>query len=335
MNHIRTVLVVLLLLVVGLVVVQAQETITFGTTVAGELSSGEAVVYRFEAKAGDRIIITMRSEDFDAYLYLRDSSGADLISDDDSGGNTDSQIRGFEIPANGVYTILADSFSDTASGSFTLTLDTFNSVDAVLGEPTRATFDAENNEFYFAFDGQGGQIVDIVVDSGNVLDTRMELVSPYGYVMNSSDDATGTVDPALTGILIDTDGTYYIHLMPQKTNATLNGDVRLTISEAALPSLDEGALELEFGDDVSQHYAAFEGTAGETMRLTVQSSLLSQWSTMYVRIRQSGTDFVNFNFTGSTQVIVEFEVPADGQVVVITELYDRATVTLTLGRSVE
>lgn len=327
--------VVLTLLIAGLAVIQAQDTIRVGETVEGELTNGEEVLYHFEAKAGERFIITLRSSDFDTYLFVRDSSGADLMTDDDSGGNTDSQLLGLEAPGDGVYTIVVDSFSDSASGAFTLTLQGFNPTDAVVGEPTIGTFDSSTHHLYFALEGRMGQIVDIVVDSGNMLDTTIELISPFGYVMNSNEDAPGTVDPALTNILLDSDGTYYVHIQPQKANATLNGDLRLTVENTPLPSLDDGPIELEFENGRYQHFAMFNGVAGETVRLSLDSNAATRWSSYYVRLRQADTEFAYFSFNGSTQVSAELVVPDNGEVVLIIELYEDATVSLSLGRSLE
>jgi len=66
--------------------------------------------------------IDMRSDDFDAYLYLEDAKKNLLAEDDDSGkGNTglDARIM-FKAPADGVYRIITTSFEGDSQGNFKL-----------------------------------------------------------------------------------------------------------------------------------------------------------------------------------------------------------------------
>ncbi|MCH7639481.1 MAG: hypothetical protein IH855_08475 [Bacteroidetes bacterium] len=67
------------------------------------------------------IVIDYESSDYDAYLYLYDSNGQQLASDDDSGGDLDSRIS--RTLNTGVYAIGANSvFTTTDLGSYTMRL---------------------------------------------------------------------------------------------------------------------------------------------------------------------------------------------------------------------
>ena len=73
-------------------------------------------------EAGKTYVITMRSDDFDSYLFLEDGAGKVLAQDDDSGGgNTglDAQIT-FNCTKAGTYRIIATTFAADATGNFTL-----------------------------------------------------------------------------------------------------------------------------------------------------------------------------------------------------------------------
>lgn len=99
-----------------------------GQTVNGTLGASNPTLgdnspfeaWYIEGRAGERITITMRSSDFDAYLQFgRQGDQATLGTDDDSGGNSDAQLT-ITLPATGTYVILANTFAAGASGSYRL-----------------------------------------------------------------------------------------------------------------------------------------------------------------------------------------------------------------------
>jgi hypothetical protein len=112
------------------------QPIRAGVTVTGVLSAGSPLVtganrryveYSFRGRAGEQVVIDMRSSDFDAYLYLgRLVNGAwlQLASNDDGGTGTDARIS-HRLDADGEYLIRASQFSTSRMGRFTLGLETF------------------------------------------------------------------------------------------------------------------------------------------------------------------------------------------------------------------
>jgi len=86
-----------------------------GDTLTGEITDEMSVIaYDFEAQRGDIIGVTMQqvSGDLDPLVELYNADGALLADNDDDPQSTgrDSFIREFEIPENGVYTIVATRF---------------------------------------------------------------------------------------------------------------------------------------------------------------------------------------------------------------------------------
>src|SRR5262249_31692558 len=85
-------------------------SISFNQSVTGSLNSSDlpsryregsnSDCYTFNGNAGDRIVVTLNSSVFDAYVYLTNSSGTLLAEDDDSGGNSNARI-----PATGSLTL--------------------------------------------------------------------------------------------------------------------------------------------------------------------------------------------------------------------------------------
>lgn len=433
MKSLLKVLAIVLILAVTLATVHAQETITYGDTIEGTLVAGERGTYTFEAAAGDMVLISLRSEDFDPIVYLLDSSGSELARNDDSGGELNSLIAGFIIPADGVYTIQAASFSDAATGSYTLSLDTstpniveygetvdvdvespsnlfafsatqgdviavnllttaqysdmslemtvpagyieygnyvsdrvrrigpytvpetgtyllnvrsqeparvmltrINPIVVSIGDTVTATFDEGVGQLFFSVQVNVPTVVDIVVDSDNVLDTKLELISPFGYSENQNDDAEGTVDPALLEELLNEVGTYYLVLDASNPNASLRGDVTLSITEAELPSLEEGPVDLKFDYDNNERVFVFDvAEAGETVRLTVEIQAIDTWTSPTLELSQKGTVFASFNSNGLKRYIYDVTIPETGTVNLVIRAYENVNIRVTLGRSVE
>jgi hypothetical protein len=105
-----------------------------GEPVRGTLGAGDADLddgrlyhaYTFRGRAGERVVITHRSEDFDAYLFLGRMSGGEfeeLDRNDDSMEEEGLNSRiDFVLPADGEYVIHATTFSPGAAGDYVLTL---------------------------------------------------------------------------------------------------------------------------------------------------------------------------------------------------------------------
>jgi len=116
----------------------APSMINIGQSITGALStddcraeqSGRAEAamdrYAFAARAGQRIRIDLTSTaNIDPFVYLFGPDGEVLGQDDDSGGNLNSRFPAtgfFLLPATGVYTIGATSFSQNVTGAYTVTL---------------------------------------------------------------------------------------------------------------------------------------------------------------------------------------------------------------------
>ena len=103
-------------------------TIRIGQTRNGLLEPGDwtmsdgtfADIWYFEATAGQRVVIELRSRRFDAYLQLLDPWGNKLAEDDDSAGSGDARIT-YTVREAGRYQIVVNSFGDTPqSGAYSV-----------------------------------------------------------------------------------------------------------------------------------------------------------------------------------------------------------------------
>lgn len=106
----------------------AGRRIGVGDTVAGRLSDADrrledrpVQAWALEGRAGQQVVITLVSEDFDAYLYLTGPGLEGALTDDDSAGDLDARLE-VTLPADGTYRIVAASLR--GGGAYRLSVAT-------------------------------------------------------------------------------------------------------------------------------------------------------------------------------------------------------------------
>jgi serine protease Do len=78
--------------------------------------------YVFQGEAGQPVLITLESPDFDTYLMLIGPDGDVLQHNDDiSNSNFNSQIRAI-LPASGTYRVVANAYDSNGQGEYRLTV---------------------------------------------------------------------------------------------------------------------------------------------------------------------------------------------------------------------
>ncbi len=108
-------------------------SLALGTGANGALDASDPTLpdsshydqWTYDGRAGEKIKITMKSAAFDAYLLLARQNGQgveNLVQDDDGAGGTNARIS-FELPADGTYLVLANSFEKDAAGAYTLVIE--------------------------------------------------------------------------------------------------------------------------------------------------------------------------------------------------------------------
>ena len=109
-------------------------SILVGASARGTLSENDAIdnegvffdAYRVTVAAGDKVNLTMVSNDFDAYLEVgrekADGAWENVASDDDSLSDTHARIE-WTVDRAGQYVIRARSFGPGSTGAYTLTVE--------------------------------------------------------------------------------------------------------------------------------------------------------------------------------------------------------------------
>jgi S1-C subfamily serine protease len=109
----------------------AQPTSGFILNEQGRLGPGSSILpedgsfyqeHTFYGTAGQRVTITMESNEFDTYLILLGPNGELIDQNDDAGPNTLNSRIVTTLPRTGTYRILANSFDNTGRGRYTLTV---------------------------------------------------------------------------------------------------------------------------------------------------------------------------------------------------------------------
>jgi hypothetical protein len=255
---IRTSLLLGVLLAGTAVPAAAQGDIRPGQSVRGELSSKDPTldddthydVWRFHGQAGHVYAVTLRSDDFDAYLAVGSSAGAscdDCETDDDGGGGTDSRVE-FRVASSGGYEIRANSLSGGETGAYTLELEDLGERDgpdmevdveatpiqagpAVRGELTEDDAQADDDSYYdlYVYRGRAGEAITISLSSedfdaylavGRLVDGEIE-------VLETNDDGPAGTDSFIRLTLPD-DGEYLIRANSLSAGETGAYTLRLT-----------------------------------------------------------------------------------------------------------
>lgn len=109
-------------------------SIMIGATVRGNLTENDSMAagdtsfyddYRFQVEEGDRLRLTMVSNEFDAFLALGEGLAEDFVlinSDDDSLSDTNSLIE-HEFDEAGWYTLRANSYAPNSTGAYVITIE--------------------------------------------------------------------------------------------------------------------------------------------------------------------------------------------------------------------
>jgi hypothetical protein len=228
----------------------AQVALQAGATISGSITDNDMTLtdrskfdeYTYRGRRGEQLTITMRSSDFDTFLYVGRMTGDRwnlLTSDDDGGGGTNSRIV-VVLPDDGEYVIRANALSAEGRGRYTLTLQSGNAAGravttaagaAVLpilpGQTLAGQLGAgdaihSDGSWYdsYTFTGRRGDTVRVLMRSRD-FDTYLyigRMVAGQWQSLASDDDGGGETD-SMIELVLPEDGEYVI-----RANALSDGD---------------------------------------------------------------------------------------------------------------
>jgi hypothetical protein len=202
-------------------------------------------VFRIDGRRGQRIELTLSSDDFDPYLLVTGPGGYAMSNDDDGRGNTLGSRLVIELPEDGSYRVSATSFSPGAMGAYRLAAavpaageraDTAQPASAItLGSVLNGRLDRDDlrlggDKFQdrYRLAGRRGDRVRISAVSPD-FDTVLNLQGPDGATQSnddSQDNGNATTNSRIDTVLAE-DGDYVVSVTSYADNAT--GKYRLTV----------------------------------------------------------------------------------------------------------
>lgn len=314
-------------------------------------SRGAFHAYRFEAKAGTRYVITMTSEDVDAFVWVARVVGGlseELASDDDGGGDTDARLR-FRAPAAGSYVIVAQSLEAPAVGSYVLRVEEAppsapatpvaltigQAREGALGDgsPILEDDDAAVPYQLYTFTGTG-QRVRVAVRSG-AFDASLKVTR----VTASGEEAVGTDDDSGGGtdaqLIFTASGNYRIYA--RALEADKRGAFTVSITEVVVrpvvsrplavgekveATLQESDNELDDGRPFHQY--TITGRPGERFVVTMRSTAFDAYLD-WGRLSSGGFESTanDDDSAGDTDARLEITVPSEGTFVLRAHALER------------
>lgn len=280
--------------------------IRFATPVTDELRASEAKfggrgafrVYRFEARADKRYLITMDAPDLDSYVWVARSVGVlteELASDDDGGEGSNARLR-FKPPANGSYFLVAQALSEDGAGAFTVQILEQQAAPApvAMAIGIGQTKQGELTDDSPVREDDGNQPYDVYTIRGKGQRVRIQMTAEnfdaYLHVYKVTADGeeqVATDDDGAGGtnarVVLELNGEYKI--IARSLGDEGRGSYELSVSEAPVVAVIQRPIEV--GQTVSGelttsdpeldgggyfHEYVVNAAAGDSFRITLRSA---------------------------------------------------------------
>lgn len=260
----------------------AQTPLRVGQTVTGTLQSGDATLddgayfdaYVIRGRPGERVLVRMRSDDFDTYLrwgYEAEGDWVEEASNDDSGEGTDSRLV-VTLSGEGEYELRASAFGEGDEGAYELSVSEPSSVppgrirvgQSVEGELTEDDMEGDEGfEDHYVFTARAGEVVTVFAESDE-MDTYVLLGREEGGALQEigSDDDGGVGTNSQLVAELAQGGEY--HVVVRSFMGDETGPYTLRLEEGAAAPVED---DEEFDEDLD-----FEGM-GE-MEVTYEGSVI-------------------------------------------------------------
>ncbi len=266
--------------------------LTMGQTVTGSLTGNDPTyegrhvqAWELRAAAGTRVDITLRSEDYDAYLYLLGPGLSEPATDDDGGGGRNARIR--TTLQGGAYRVIASQYTAGATGAYSLSVarpgtETFptNGRTIAVGQTRTGTLTGNDQ----SFSGRQVQAWALRVAPGTRVEITLgsDAIDPYMYLAGPgiddalSNDDGGDGNGSRIATTLSQGGTYYV--LAGAYSSGTSGPYTLTVATpAGLEQLRATGRVLTSGTSASGTLSAtdpiFEGRHVQIWQLRVQSSV--------------------------------------------------------------
>ena len=258
---------------------EEEETITVPCTMNGQIACGEVNKYRFEAKKGQRLVVSVSARElvpyvadavpgwFQPVLTLHDADGKEVAFGDDYRFNPDPTIY-CEVPRNGQYvlTITDALYRGREDFVYRITIGQMPFVTSI-----------------FPLGRRVGEPVTIEMDGWNL--QKAKLMPPPKYAKRGVCQVT-----AKTAKFVSNPMPFALDTLPECLDKEANNDA-VHAQEVKLPIIVNGRVDQPGDWDVFQ----VEGKAGETIVAEVQARRLDSPLDSMLKITDAGGKVLAFN----------------------------------------
>lgn len=285
-------LICVLILLLAVSAVAAQDSIAPGDVVEGE-AEDEIVTYAIDLEAGQSVALSLES-DFFARLDVLDANETAIATSEDIGFSDNYLVATAE--ETGTHTIVIGSLFGEPSGMYTLSVIGVELTPLVVDETNVIAADGEP-AYFASFEAAAGDVVNVYANSLAEEDTRMRLKSTSGVPIADDDDSGFGSNPYIRRIVLPEDGTYVVYL-EGFAGSPITADVELTVEQTEVLLLTEEPTEVALGEaaGIEVEFLTLDATAGTTYRLIIEAESVDA----DVRMAVSLGDFVTNTLSAST-----------------------------------
>ncbi len=302
------------------------QTINIGDTADGELTANApSEIFTFAAKAGDIVAITMTSSDVDAYLQFGDAQGNPLAAADDGAGGLNARLGPFQIPTDGNYLVVAESFG------FVLAID--KKVETGKFKLKVQKFDPQTIAYPGTADGKLDvdsplQAYKVTLNAGDVIVTRMrsEDIDSFlvlsqadkisGLVVKNDDFGTGS-NAQIGPYIVPETGNYLLTATSFASN--VQGSYKLSLDKLASKPIKYGdKVDDEISDTDPAIVYTFDGATGDKVTAVVTG--VGDLDTMMTLLGPNGAQVAfNDETNGHNPAIQGQSLPGDGSYTLVVQ----------------
>jgi hypothetical protein len=300
--------------------------INIGDTANGELTvNAPSAIYSFAAKAGDIVAITMTSSDIDSYLQFGDAQGNPLAAADDGAGGLNARMGPYQIPTDGTYVIVAESFG------FVLAID--KKVETGKFKLTVQKFDPQTITYPGNADGKLDvdtplQTYKATLNAGDVIVARMrsedidsflslsEAARISGLVVRNDDFGSGS-NSQIGPYIVPETGDYLLTATSFASN--VQGSYKLSLDKLTAKPIAYGdKVDDEISDADPAIVYSFTGAAGDRINAVVAGE--GDLDTMMTLLGPDGAQVAfNDEANGHNPALQGQALPSDGAYTLVVQ----------------
>ena len=302
---------------------QASTAVGRAEVISGSLVEGWAEI-AFDGAAGQVLLISVASDDFDPAAALLDRDDAELAFNDDSRGQKDALVGPLKLPYSGRYTLSISAAplmmpQGAQTGDFKVSITPIALKPISFDAAIQFALSADTPALYYSLPVQTGDSLSVSLDSRGALDTLLQVVSPAGEEYAFDDDSGSGFDAELSNLIFDRAAAYVLVISTFDGDSMGAGTVRIVRNP--VHSLDDGAVTIALSDKAIRDLVVFDAAEDELLVLNLEV-ISGHVEDLYVTATIEGMEVMSYSTMGvPDELPLAFVTPMSGRVVVTLEKF--------------